>query len=161
MTKEYIKKRVKIVNKCWEWNGYVKSNGYGEVKFRDETIGSKRWYAHRLSYLVFNGNLPDGLDIHHVCENRKCVNPKHLKAVTRRENLMASDTEARRRAMQTHCKRGHIFDKTNTYNQKSNGKRTCRKCQCLHEMVSYRRLLGIKTNIDEMISHFRIGGVWI
>lgn len=43
--------------------------------------------AHRFSYEAHKGPIPEGLEIDHVCRNRSCVNPEHLRAVTRRENM--------------------------------------------------------------------------
>src|SRR5207247_4303104 len=63
-----------------------------------------------------------------TCEARSCVRPDHLTAVTHRENLLASNTLAGINARKTHCKRGHEFDKANTYICKE-GKRMCRQCK--------------------------------
>lgn len=45
-------------------------------------------YAHRYSYVKFRGAIPEGCEIDHLCRNKKCVNPKHLEAVTRSENML-------------------------------------------------------------------------
>lgn len=54
---------------CWEWNGAGKGVGYGQ-------IGSD--YAHRVSYRLFIGEIPDGMMVMHTCDSRVCVNPAHL-----------------------------------------------------------------------------------
>lgn len=66
---------------CWGWAGTIDATGYSR-------LGTLR--AHRVSYEIAYGNIPEGLIIDHQCRNRFCVRPDHLKAVTRkgnRENL--------------------------------------------------------------------------
>lgn len=66
---------------CWDFTGLLDKNGYGKLRMKNESA------AHRVSYILFHGKIPKGLDISHDCDNPKCVNPKHLMALTRRENL--------------------------------------------------------------------------
>lgn len=65
---------------CWEWVG-SKSNGYGQVR-----IGGRLRFAHRVSWELANGPIPDGLVIDHRCVNPACVNPRHLRVVTVSQN---------------------------------------------------------------------------
>jgi hypothetical protein len=67
---------------CWNWVGAKNTNGYGNIRYR-----GKMWKAHRISYMLFNGELSDGMVVDHLCKNRGCVNPLHLEEVLQKENL--------------------------------------------------------------------------
>lgn len=73
--------RIKKVGKCWIWTGELE-RGYGRFLHNKKHIK-----AHRYFYKVFIGEIPPGLQIDHLCKNTKCVNPKHLEAVTQKENI--------------------------------------------------------------------------
>ena len=78
---------------CWLWTAGKFTNGYGS--FRDDTGMVK---AHRYSFLLATGRHPaDGMELDHICRVRHCVNPAHLREVTRKQNLehLASDPTLR------------------------------------------------------------------
>lgn len=79
---------------CWPWEGPRSPNGYGQVS----CAGDKR-SAHRLSYEIFNGPIPAGMVVRHVCDNPSCVNPEHLllgsKADNSRDMMMRGRGQAK------------------------------------------------------------------
>jgi hypothetical protein len=116
---------------CWIWGGPVTNSGYGTLPI---TRGGKRVnrLAHRLSYEIFRGPIPEGLQIDHLCRERICINPEHLEPVTARENILRSPIAiAARWAARTHCEVGHEFTPENTRVRVRRGRpsRICATCR--------------------------------
>lgn len=112
---------------CWNWVGKLRADGYGIIC--SSKVGSRRpreLRAHRVSFERHIGSIPEGLDLDHLCRNRRCVNPEHLEPVTRKENLRRGASE--HSGGKTHCKHDHEFTPTNTY-VTSAGYRNCRTCR--------------------------------
>lgn len=105
---------------CWEWTGALDRTGYGAFKYLGKKINS-----HRFSYRHYKGEIPKGLDVDHRCRIRKCVNPEHLEAVTRKINVARGLSSQERK---THCIHGHAYTPENTYRYPS-GARECRTCK--------------------------------
>lgn len=80
---------------CWQWTGYTASTGYGKLWLHGSTPR-----AHRLSYCLHKGPIPDGHMVRHTCDNKSCVNPDHLLTGTVRDNAQdALDRDRYRRGV--------------------------------------------------------------
>ena len=84
---------------CWNWTLSTIGKGYGQCNVRY----LKERFAHRVAYRAFRGPIPDGRDVLHTCDNRLCVNPRHLFLGSKKDN--AQDMKAKGR---------HLYGERNT-----------------------------------------------
>ncbi len=89
---------------CWEWTGAVQGSGYGR---------------HREVWQALVGEIPEGLELDHLCKNKMCVNPDHLEPIDVATNRRRAVGSTERR-----CKNGHY----DNWYVRSNGKRRCNTC---------------------------------
>jgi hypothetical protein len=93
-----------------------------------DPVTKKVTTAHRISYMAFKGDIPDGCDIDHLCSNKACVNPDHLEAVPRSVNTQrAYDRGELSQRVTLVCRNGHWKLGDNVYVTPS-GFRRCREC---------------------------------
>jgi hypothetical protein len=130
---------------CWEWTASInKYNGYGYISVKICEGHFAPQPAHRVSYELNVGQIPEGHDIHHKCENKKCVNPDHLEALTEKRHTMLHDGPTAINASKLFCNQGHELNSENTYVYSKNGHRQCRECKRLREAAFFSENPGYK-----------------
>ena len=138
---------------CWIWQGKVTAHGYGQVNYRATTGKQYQTPAHRMAYIIFVGDIPNGLTIDHLCRNRTCWRPSHLEAVTYQENVLRGDGVAAKNASKMYCRKGHELGASNVQQaDAARGWRTCRECNREHAREQRRIIaeaaeaVGLPTN---------------
>lgn len=123
---------------CWEWSWSKNQLGYGVVWF-DQI----RFLAHRVAYSLLIGPIEHGLVLDHLCQNKSCVNPDHIRVTTHRINVLrnhgASATHFRLRLSGV-CPNGHPVTPENTLPENKSGHR-CRQCR-IERRRRYRATLA-------------------
>lgn len=82
---ERLWEKVAKSDTCWLWTGAKCGGGrggYGSIR-----IGRSTKKAHRVAWELTNGPVPEGMKLDHICHNRACVRPDHLRVVTHKQNL--------------------------------------------------------------------------
>jgi len=127
---------------CWLWLGGTnggRQKVYG--KFRTGGKGSPQVNAHRFAYAAFSEReLFREVVVDHLCRTPSCVNPRHLEAVSQRENLLRGNTFQARNVKKTECLRGHRFSAETTASSVSRSgvvRRICRICRADRKRRAY------------------------
>ena len=110
---------------CWEWTASKYKNGYGCMRVNKKLTG-----AHRISMVIYKGfNLDERLVLHH-CDNKSCVNPKHLFLGNKSDNALDLSSKGLHPSqLKTECVNGHRYTESNTYRFGKDKKyRRCKQC---------------------------------
>lgn len=112
---------------CWEWTACKTKAGYGAFSLNGKSV-----LAHRLSYSFVN-KISNGKVIDHICRNRSCVNPNHLREVKQSENALENSIgQGAKNKIKTHCSRGHDLSESSLLILKNGAKRrVCKPCHAL------------------------------
>jgi HNH endonuclease len=105
---------------CWLWTAGRTQGGYGV-----SSVGGRTTSAHRITYQLLVGPIPEGMTVDHLCRVRNCVNPAHLEPVPHSENLRRGENRNKSR---THCPQNHPYDGDNLV-VITGGRRGCRACR--------------------------------
>jgi hypothetical protein len=117
---------------CIESKKGVTTNGYSRLR-----LGKTRIQAHRWAYELLNGSIPEGKVVDHLCSNRACIAPDHLRVITQQENIMAGKHNIDNRS---HCNQGHTFE--GNIMVRKNGKRECAECNRVRARATYAKKVG-------------------
>lgn len=98
---------------CWVWQGPIDRNGYGKAYDGSRPPGKRVDWAHRVSYRRHRGEIPDGTELDHTCQNTRCVNPEHLDPITRAEHVRR--TVERAGGLDRQRQAAHLREKGLTY----------------------------------------------
>ena len=120
---------------CIEWQGWICPKGYSVIRFKSE-----RHYAHRWIWEHTFGKIKKGLQLDHLCRNRKCVNLAHLEPVTPRINTMRGFSFSALNSKKTHCWRGHPFNEENTSINRSSA-RECLICRRARQKIANEKAI--------------------
>lgn len=119
---------------CWLWTGARLPKGYGHIGFKRTSVR-----AHRLSWEIHNGLIPEGRQVLHHCDNQPCVNPAHLYLGTNDDNVRDRVTRGRTKTgRRKQCPKGHPYTPDNLM-VRASGLRLCRKCKNEASKRNYRR----------------------
>ena len=127
--------RIVTVEDCWVWTGAQMGKGYGTL-----WDGTKTVRAHRFSYELLRGPIPEGLTLDHACRNRLCVKPDHLRPMTNKENILIGMSPTAIHARKTHCIRGHLLT----------GTRECVPCKRIRDHNRHLRRMARKAAIRSL-----------
>ena len=126
-------------DECWVWTGYLNPKGYGRAPAGKVSDKAKSILTHRAMYELYVGQIPINLTIDHLCRNRACGNPKHLRILTLSENSRDNGYATR-----THCPHGHEYTDENTRYSKQKDGRLFRHCRTCNREWQRRYLAKIK-----------------
>lgn len=132
--------RIDFTGPCWEWQGFLGSDGYPQISVRVDGRQRTTMKPYRILWEELVGPIPDGLTIDHLCRNIVCCNPDHLEPVTQWVNSRRGYGLAGMNARKTHCPQGHPYDEANTMRSPDGLVRICRACKQAQTRRRYGRI---------------------
>jgi len=132
---------------CWNWIATKNADGYGNFR-----SGSRVLKAHRVSYELTHGPIPEGLFICHHCDNPACVNPSHLFLGTNRDNVV--DMYSKGRGNSPRGKRHGAY----THPERLSRGERHGMAKLDDDKVRAIRILAVEYMQTDIARHFGIGG---
>jgi len=138
--------KVQKTETCWNWTGHTSPHGYGKFTKYGHNLAAHRWLYHNTIERVLEDKVVD-----HICRNRLCVNPKHLRPLSDTENVLLGVGASATNRRKTHCIKGHEFTPDNTEKVMVSHRgpyRRCLKCKNKNEnLVILNRLKNKRLRI--------------
>jgi hypothetical protein len=131
--------KVNKTNKCWLWTAGLRGKtGYGAFKLNRKVID-----AHRLSYEIHIGKIPEKMYVCHTCDNRKCVNPNHLFLGSPKDNWQDGFDKGKIKLLG-----GINTEKLKKHPSRGAYLRGCRcdECRAINTMMMKKYREGLKNN---------------
>lgn len=142
----FLSKVIMTESGCWGWftrNGPLKK-GYSKM-----VIAGRTESGHKVSWVIHNGPIPEGLIVMHRCDNTVCTNPDHLQVGTYKDNMTDMISKGRQvLATKTHCINGHEFTAENTRSDNFHRK-VCVTCARLRAKLSQRKRRAMDRVIND------------
>ncbi len=112
---------------CWDWPGRLNEKGYGAIGGKTTGLSS---LAHKRAWQILRGPVPGGMQLDHLCLNKRCCNPAHMEVVTPTVNMRRSlPYRTSQYAPKSHCRRGHLQERDKAGKAKCS---MCRKIRLAH-----------------------------
>lgn len=123
-----------VIADCWTFTGHRQANGYGKVGIEPGVTQ----YVHRVVWEALVGPIENGGVIDHLCRNRACCNPDHMRVTTNRGNVLAGYGLGAQAVRTNRCAKGHEYTEANT-RITTKGTRQCRACHREFSRSYYRQ----------------------
>lgn len=143
-------------DECWPWIGGMGTHGYGVLYWKGRVEP-----GHRVSMDIHGVEMPEGMFVDHICRNRPCVNPAHLRVVTPTVNGLENNSNPwAKNKGKTHCKHGHEFTEESTRWTRHPGSRflcrNCKICGAMDAKANKRaKELGLEPRPEWLAKHRR------